>query len=107
MPLGEILAQVVLSVLAVLGLTLSLRTILDAWLLPTSVTVAVTVKTKQDADRLDILLCEASKHIRRRGVSVAVLIPSRLMRGVIGNGTELYALYREIIEAYAAEVYII
>ncbi len=107
MTLWGIAAQVLLWMLAAMGLTLALRAILDARLWPTSVTVAVTVKTKQDADDLDILLCEASRHICRRGVSVAVLISSHLMQGEIGNGGELYAAYQAVIAAYSAEVYMI
>ncbi len=105
--LWEIAAQVLLWMLAAMGLILALAAILDAWLCPISVTVAVTVRTKQDADALDILLCEANRQIRRRGLPVAVLISPHLMQGEIGDGRGLYPDYQAVVDAYRADVYII
>ncbi len=105
--LWGIVVQVLVAFLATMGLVLSVRTMLDGWLAPTSVTVAVTVKSKQDADNLDILLREASRQILRRGVPVAVLISSHLMQGEIGDGEVLYPAYRTVIAAYSAEIYMI
>jgi len=105
--LWEIVAQVLLWMLAAIGLALALCAILDAWLCPTSVTVAVTVRTKQDADALDILLCEANRQIRRRGVPIAVLISPCLLHGEIGDGRGLYPHYQTVVDAYRADVYII
>ena len=102
-----IFSQVFLSLLAVMGLVFSVRAVLDAYLTPSAVSAAITIRTKKDADDLDILLCEASKQIRRRGSFVAVLTFPHLMHGEIGDSRGLYPAYQAVMEAYGAKLYII
>ncbi len=103
-----IIGQVILSILAIFGLVLLLRAVFDGCFAPCAITVAVTVKSKKDADDLDILLCEAEKSIfRRRGVPAVVLIAPELMQGEIGDSGGLYPEYQTIVTAYDAVVYMI
>lgn len=103
-----ILGQVTLSVLAIFGLIFLFRAVFDWFFAPVSITVAVTVKTKQDADNLDILLCEAEKCVfRRHGIAPMVLVSPELMQGEIGDTEGIFPPYRDVIEAYHAKVYVI
>lgn len=103
-----VIGQVFLSILAIFGLVYLFRAVFDWCFSPHAITAAVIVKSKQDADDLDILLCEAEKSIfRRRGVPTAVLISSALMQGEIGDEDGLYPEYQRIVMAYGAVVYTI
>ena len=103
-----IIGQVIVSVLAIFGLIFLFRAVFDWYFAPCAITVAVTIKSKKDADHLDILLCEAEKSaFHRRGVPVAVLISSELLQGEIGDTDGLYPVYRDVVTAYGAEIYII
>lgn len=103
-----IIEQVVMSILAIFGLIFLFRAVFDWFFAPAAITVAVEIKSKKDADDLDILLCEAEKSIfRRRGVSTVVLIPPKLLHGEIGEGGVLYLPYRQVIEEYHAAICIV
>ncbi len=105
MAVFAVIGQVVLSILAIFGLIFLFRAVFDWFFAPAAITVSVVIKSKKDADDLDILLREAEKSIfRRRGVSTVVLIPSAMLQGKIGKGGELYPSYRHVIEEYHAEI---
>ena len=100
-----VIGQVFVSILAVFGLIFLFRAVFDWFFAPAAMTVAITVKSKKDADDLDILLGEAEKSIfRRRGVPTIVLIPSTLLQGEIGREGTLDPIYRQVIEVYQAEI---
>lgn len=102
-----IIGQVFLSFLAIFGLIFLFRAVFDGCFAPRTITVAVTVRSKKDADDLDILLCEAEKCIfRRRGVPAVVLIAPELLQGAIGENGALFPAYRDLIHAHHATVYI-
>lgn len=102
-----ILSQVILAMLAILGLILLWRAVFDGFFAPAAVSTVVIIKTKDEADSLDILLCEADKRIfHRRGVPTVVLISPGLMDGEIGKDGVLDPRYRALIEAHGAVVYI-
>ena len=57
---------------------------------------------------LDMLLHEAvSAFSRRRGMRVTVLLSVSLMDGRVGEGEELLPAYRELLDRYGAECYLI
>lgn len=102
-----VIGQILLSILAIFGLVYLFRVFFDWCFAPTAITVAVIIKSKREADDLDILLCEAEKSIfRHRGVPTAVLITPELMHGEIGDGDGLYPEYQKIVAAYGAVVYV-
>ncbi|MBQ9779322.1 MAG: hypothetical protein IJW00_11320 [Clostridia bacterium] len=103
-----VIGQMVLSILAIFGLIFLFRAVFDWYFAPCAITVAVTIKSRKDADDLDILLCEAEKSVfRRRGVPMVVLVSSELMQGEIGDKEGLYPAYQDVVTAYSAAVYMI
>ncbi len=103
-----IVGQIILSVLAVFGAIFLFRVVFASFFAPDVMTVSVLVRTKKDADDLDILLYEAEKNVfRRKGIPPIVLISDDLMHGEIGNDDGLFASYRKVIDKYQATIYVI
>jgi len=101
-----IIGQVVLSVLAIFGLILLFRGVFDRFFASPAITVAVTVKSRKDADDLDILLCEAERSLfRRRGIPAVVLISPELCCGEVVENGELLPEYQEKIRIHGAVAY--
>lgn len=102
-----IIGQVLLSVLAVLGAMLMWRALFDSFFTPASISAVVVIRTKAEADALELLLGEAEKAVfRRRGVPTVVLISPELFHGELGENGELLPVYQETVNAYDAVVYI-
>ena len=102
-----ILGQVGLSILAIFGLLFLFRAVFGGFFAPPSVTAAVWVRSKKDAEDLDILLSEAERSVfRRRGVPTVVLISPGLLQGDIGEKGMLFPVYREVICTYHAIIFI-
>lgn len=103
-----IVGQIVLSVFAVFGATFLFRVVFESFFAPGVITVSVLVKTKKDADDLDILLYEAEKNMfRRKGIPPIVLISDDLMHGEIGDDEGVFDSYRKVIDKYQATIYVI
>ena len=72
------------------------------------IVVAIEVRTKEDADALDVLLYDAKSLVWRRGrTRTVVLLASDLMDGRVGYGEALLEPYASLIERYGAECYLI
>lgn len=103
----EILAASI-AMFSVFGVYCALRTLVE-WLSASErVAVAVEVRTKQDADVLDMLLHEARSAFLRRGhARIVVLVSTDLMDGTLGEGEELLDDYIDLLSRYGAECYLI
>ena len=103
-----IVGQVIFSTLAIFGLIFLFRAVFGWYFAPDVITVAVVIRSRKDADDLDILLSEAEKSIfRRRGVSTVVLISPELLHGEIGKDGALFPCYRRMVDDYCAEICIL
>ncbi len=105
MNIMQVLLQVLVAALAVIGFYAILHELFESILRPRQIVSAVVVRTMKDAADLDILLCEARRapH-RRRGEGVALIIHPALMDGRMGEGTHLYEEYEMLANRYGAEV---
>ncbi len=100
--------RIVLLACAVFGAYCAIKTLAEALFSSDRVTVALEIREKEDADDLDMLLCEAQSTSLRRGrTRVVVLISSDLMDGTVGEGDELYDSYMNLLDRYGAECYLI
>ena len=97
-----------LCALAVFGFYCAVH-ILTEWIFaPEQVTVAIEIREKKDAEMLDMLLHEAASAFFRKGRSrIVILLSADLMDGTVGRGEDLYSEYREILDQYGAECYLI
>ncbi len=100
MPAIQIVFAVIGAFLAVIGAYAVLRELMLSAIASREVTVAVVLREPVDEVALDLLLDEANRHpTRRRGRRVALLVPRTL--------AEQLPAYAEVIERYAAEVFVV
>ena len=105
MSVMEMLAQILISALAVVGFYGILHGLFESMLRPKQLTSAVVVRTMADATDMDILLCEAKRSpCRKRGRSVVLVVSADLMDGRVGEGGTLKEEYALLAERYGAEV---
>ncbi len=108
MPAVEILIQIFVALLSVVGFYSILRALAASCLTPRQVTTAVVLREAVDEFVLDILLDEAMRNpLRRRGGRVVVLVSCALMDGRMGYGETLLPAHAEIAERYHAAVYVV
>lgn len=99
---------ILLSVFAAFGFCCALRLFAEWTWTPEQLAIAIEVQDEEDAEMLDMLLHEAvSAFSRRRGMRVTVLLSVSLMDGRVGEGEELLPAYRELLDRYGAECYLI
>ncbi|MBE6554406.1 MAG: hypothetical protein E7666_08710 [Ruminococcaceae bacterium] len=99
---------VVLSLFAVFGFCCAVRIFAERIWTPEQLVVAIEILDLEDAEMLDMLLHEAvSAFSRRRGTRVVILLSACLMDGRVGEGEELLPEYRELIDRYGADCYLI
>lgn len=104
--MGRILYEAFIALMAAFGFCCALRTVLD-WILPLRhLSLAVEIRTREDADMLDMLLHEArSASFCPAGGRITVLFDLSLMDGTVGFGDVLLEDYREQIECFGARWY--
>ncbi len=104
-----LICDVVLAAFAVIGFCCLIHAVLDGRACSGRLGITVTVRDEKDADMLDMLLHEAdSAFFRIRGMKTVVLVSASLFeREKIGSTDGvLHDRYAELLEAYAAECYI-
>ena len=105
MDVWQVLAQVLVAALAVIGFYETLHGVFEAFLRPRQLVWAVEIRTMADAANLDILLCEARRSpYRRRGEGVVLVIHAELMDGRMGVGNRLHEEYEDLARRYDALV---
>lgn len=104
--MGRILYEAFIALMAAFGFCCALRTVLD-WIFPLrTLSLAVEIRTREDADMLDMLLHEArSASFCPTLGRITVLFDVSLMDGTVGFGDVLLEEYREQIERFAARWY--
>jgi hypothetical protein len=105
---GMLLAEIAVALLAVVGFYCVVKIGLEWLFFPRNVLVAVEVNTREDADMLDVLLHEAgSASFRKRSRRTVVLISAELLDGTVGFGDSLLEEYRELLDCYGADYYLV
>jgi len=103
-----LICYVVLSVFAAFGFCCALRLFAEWMWSPEQLAIAIEILDEEDAEMLDMLLHEAfSAFSRHRGMRVTVLLSASLMDGRVGIGEELLPDYRELLDHYGADCYLI
>ena len=103
----QIIAEVFVAALAVIGAYGILRELLLATVASRQVTVAVVLWDAVDEVSLDILLDEAMRHPRRRrGQRTALVLSRHLLRGEMGEDGALFPAYAEIVDRYRVAVWV-
>lgn len=103
---GRILWEAFVALFAAFGLCCALGALLDLLFQPRNLTLAVEIRTREDADMLDMLLHEAgSAFFCPTGHRITVLISSALLEGTVGFGEELFEEYRDLLARFGAEWY--
>ena len=101
----EILVEVAVAALAVIGGYGILHACFEILLRPKEIAVAVRLREPVDEVELDILLCEARRAPwTPRGQEVILVIPEELLDGRMGEQGRLYEDYAAIAEKYEVEV---
>ena len=99
---------IILSIFAAFGFCCALRLLAEWVWSPEQLAIAVEILDEEDAEMLDMLLHEAfSAFSRHRGMRVTVLLSASLMDGRVGVGEELLPDYREILDHYGVDCYLI
>lgn len=105
--LWHIILEVSAALFAVFGFYCALRMVADLFWNPKQLCIAVTVRNKEDAEMLDVLLHEAYSAFFRKGHRITVLLSNELMDGTVGEGEELFDQYSDLLELYGAECYLV
>ena len=104
----EVFLQFLFSLLAVFGFYCALRFLSECMFTPKNLVMAIEVKTRNDAEQMDLLLQEAYFSLRRRGRSrIVLLISTDLMKGIMGQDETLFEKYESLADRYGAECYLI
>lgn len=99
----RILCEAFAALLAAFGFCCALHMILDRIFQPRNLSLAVEIRSREDADMLDMLLHEARSASFCLGrEQITVLIPFSLMDGTVGLEGKLLEEYRELLEMYGA-----
>ena len=105
MEMKQIISQVLIAALSVIGFYGILHAVFETALRPKQITSAVVVRSVKDAEDLDILLCEARrapcKGAKRR---LFLIVSADLMDGLVGEAGKLKEEYAILAERYGAEV---
>lgn len=100
--------EVSIALFAVFGFYCAVRAFCELLFAPSQLSVAIEVREREDAEMLDMLLREARGSFLRRGhARLVVLLSYELMDGTVGIGEELLPAYRELIDSFDAECYLI
>ncbi len=100
--------EVTVALFAVFGFYCVIRLFCELLFAPSQLAVAVEVREREDAEMLDMLLQDARGAFLRRGhARLVVLLSYELMDGTVGIGEELLPHYKELLEQFDAECYLI
>ncbi len=103
-----VIYYVILSAFAAFGFCCAVRLFAEWTWSPEQLVIAIEIQNQEDAEMLDMLLHEVfSASLRRRGMRVTVLLSASLMDGRVGEGEELLPEYRELLDCYGAECYLV
>ena len=104
----EALIPAVIALFAVFGFCCVARMIFELILSSDRMAVAVLVEREEDVMDLDFLLREAKNDfLRRRGARLVVLLSTELMNGTVGVGEDLFSPYRDLLDRYGADCYLV
>lgn len=105
MDIKEILIQVAIAALSVIGLYGILHGFLEGFAVPRAIVTAVVIQSKTPPEELDMLLCEARRApFGGRGRPILLVIHADLMDGDMGQGGVLFEEYATLAEEYGAQV---
>lgn len=100
--------SVLVALFAVFGFYCAARVLFELLFSSDRLAVAVEVMSEEDVSELDLLMREAhGSFLRRRAVRLVVLISVELMNGTVGAGEELFPPYRDLLDRYGADCYLI
>ena len=100
--------EVCVALFAVFGFCCAIRLLCELLFATSQLAVAIEVRERADAEVLDMLLQEARGSFLRRGKArLVVLLSYDLMDGTVGIGEELLPHYKELLEQFDAECYLI
>ena len=97
MDIRETVFQILIAALAVIGFYGVLHGLLEVFLTPRELAVAVVVTRLLPFEELDILLCEARRTPCGRGKRVVLVLPRRLWEENIKNSDD----YAEVLARYS------
>ena len=104
----EIGISVFVALFAVFGFFCAARILFEIFFSSDRLAVAVEVRSEEDVSELDFLLHEArGSFLRRRAARLVVFISADLMNGTVGAGEELFPPYRDLLDRYGADCYLI
>ena len=104
----RILAEVGVALFATFGFICAVKMLLELFLLPQQISVAIEIRKKEDADMLDMLLHEARSAFLKKGhARLIVLLSTDLMDGTVGEGEMLFDEFADLIDSFGAECYLI
>ena len=107
--LARLICDVGIAALAMFGFCCMIHILLDSFFSAKHFWITVKIRDEKDADMLDMLLHEAeSAFFRKKATHTVVLISSVLFENETVGSPDgvLYDRYADLIEAYAAECYI-
>ena len=106
MNIPEIILQVAVAALAVIGCYGVLHGLLEALFTPRELTSAIVLTQPVVPEELDVLLCEARRAPGKRGRRVILALSPQLLQGSMGEDGHLYEAYTEVVEKYEATLFI-
>ena len=106
MSIPEIILQVVVAALAVIGGYGVLHGILEALFTPRELVSAIVLTRPVVPEELDVLLCEARRAPGRRNQRVILALSSTLLQGSMGENGRLYKAFAEVTEKYEATLFV-
>ena len=98
----EILFDVIVAALSVIGFYGVLHGVFESLLVPRELATAVLLEGEVSPEELDILLCEARRAPFGGNRRVVLVVPVSLLDGVMGEGGALTEAYAEVLERYEA-----
>ena len=105
MDVKEILIQVAIAALSVIGLYGILQGFLDSFAPPRAIVTAVVIRSKTPPEELELLLSEARRSLtggRKR--PLLLVIHTDLLDGDMGRDGRLFEAYATLAEEYGAQV---
>ena len=106
MSIPEIILQVTVAALAVIGCYGVFHGILEALFTPRELVSAIVLTESVVPEELDVLLCEARRAPSKRSKRVILALAPELLQGSMGEDGRLYPPYAEVAEKYDATLFV-
>ncbi len=106
MSIPEIILQVTVAALAVIGCYGVLHGILEALFTPRELVSAIVLTESVVPEELDVLLCEARRAPGKRSRRVILAISPALLQGTMGENGQLYEDFACVVEKYDATLFV-